>query len=62
VRGVFLDKAGEHRIEFKFQPPLTGLYISLAAVMLGLTLLGYVIVAERREAAIAEMKSTAAKK
>jgi hypothetical protein len=62
VRGVFLDKAGEHRIEFKFQPPLTGLYISLAAVMLGLILLGYVVVAERREAAIAQMKTTTAKK
>ena len=24
VRGVFLDKPGEHRVEFKFQPPLTG--------------------------------------
>jgi hypothetical protein len=48
VRGVFLDKAGEHRVEFKFQPPLTGLYISLAALLAGLGVLGYVIMAERR--------------
>lgn len=48
VRGVFLDKAGEHRIEFKFQPPLTGLYVSTATVVAGLALLGYLIWAGRR--------------
>jgi len=48
VRGVFLDKAGDHRIEFKFQPPLTALYISLVAVVVGLAVLGYLIVAERK--------------
>lgn len=42
VRGVFLDQPGEHRVEFKYQPPLTGLYISLASVIIALGLLGYV--------------------
>jgi len=41
VRGVFLNQAGEHRVEFKYQPPLTGLYVSLAAVFVALGLLGY---------------------
>ncbi len=50
VRAVFLDKPGEHRIEFKFQPPLTGLYISTAAVVVGLGLLGFLIFAERKSA------------
>ncbi len=42
VRGVFLDKAGEHRVEFKYQPPLTGLYISLVSMVVALGLLAYV--------------------
>lgn len=49
ARGVFLDKAGEHNVEFHFQPPLAGLYISLAAIAVGLGLLGYVVMAERRQ-------------
>jgi hypothetical protein len=40
VRGVFLEKAGEHRVEFKYQPPLTGLYVSLTAVGVALCCLG----------------------
>ena len=49
ARGVFLAQAGEHQVEFHFQPPLTGFYISLAAMVVGLGLLGYVIVAGRRQ-------------
>jgi uncharacterized membrane protein YfhO len=46
VRGVFLEKAGEHRVEFKYQPPLIGLYVSLASVAAALALLGYVVFAK----------------
>lgn len=49
VRGVFLDAPGEHRVEFKFQPPLTGLYISLASVAIALGLLCYVGCVKRRD-------------
>ena len=42
VRGVFLEKAGEHRVEFVFQPPLTGLYVSLASIVIALGLIAYV--------------------
>jgi hypothetical protein len=42
VRGVFLDRAGEHRVEFRYQPPLIGLCISLASLAVALGLLGYV--------------------
>lgn len=62
VRGLFLEKPGEHRIEFKFQPPLTGLYISLTALLIGLGLLGYLVVAERKQAVVAEMRPSVAKK
>jgi hypothetical protein len=41
MRGVFLDQPGEHRIEFEFQPPVTGLKISLAAIAVALGLLVY---------------------
>jgi hypothetical protein len=49
VRGVFLDKAGEHRVEFKFQPPLTGLYVSTVALVIGLAVLGYVAFTGRKQ-------------
>jgi hypothetical protein len=42
MRGVQLEK-GEHKIEFRFQPPLTTLYISLAACAIGLGILGFSI-------------------
>jgi len=40
MRGVQVP-AGEHRIEFRFEPPITGLYVSLAAIVLGLALIGF---------------------
>ncbi len=49
MRGVFLGQPGEHRVEFKFQPPLTGLYVSLAAVLVGLGLMGYLILIPARQ-------------
>lgn len=47
VRGVFLGQAGEHRVEFKYQPPLTGLYLSLASVVAALGLLGYLAIGRK---------------
>lgn len=41
VRGVFLEP-GEHVVEFWYQPPLAPLYVSLAAVLVALGLLGWV--------------------
>lgn len=46
MRGVFLP-AGEHTIEFRFEPPLTGLYVSLAAIAVGLVLCGILVVAPK---------------
>jgi hypothetical protein len=58
MRGVFLGQPGEHRVEFKFQPPLTGLYVSLAAIVVALGLLGYLaIVATRRSSASGVVES-----
>jgi hypothetical protein len=42
ARGVFLDQAGEHRVEFRYQPPLIGFYVSLASVLVASSLLGFV--------------------
>ncbi|MBM3833103.1 MAG: YfhO family protein [Verrucomicrobia bacterium] len=47
MRGVHLP-AGEHTIEFHFRPPLTGLYISLAAIAVGLVLCGLLFVSPKR--------------
>jgi hypothetical protein len=42
MQGVFVP-AGTHTIDFRFQPPLKFLYISVAALVIGLLLCGYVI-------------------
>ena len=40
MRGVLVPP-GEHVIEFRFAPPINTLYVSLAAVVLGLALCGF---------------------
>jgi hypothetical protein len=42
MRGVYLP-AGAHQVEFHFQPPVKFLYVSLAAIAVGLVLAGVVI-------------------
>ncbi len=42
MRGVQLQP-GEHTVEFRFQPPVVGLYVSLAAVLIGLGLVGFLL-------------------
>lgn len=48
VRGVFLEQAGEHTVEFKFQPPMRGFFVSLGAIIIGVALLGYLGFASRK--------------
>jgi hypothetical protein len=43
MRGVFLQP-GAHTIEFRFEPPLRGFYVSLSAIGLGLLLIGLLLV------------------
>jgi hypothetical protein len=40
MRGVYLP-AGSHTVEFRFAPPISTLYVSLAAVAVGLVLCGF---------------------
>jgi len=40
MRGVFLSP-GSHRVEFRYQPPVSGLYVSLAAIIISLALAGF---------------------
>ena len=47
MRGVYLPP-GTHTVEFRYQPPLGLLYVSLAATGLGLVVLGFVALAPRR--------------
>ena len=39
MRGVQVP-VGKHEIEFRYEPPLTGLYVTTAAILLALILLG----------------------
>ena len=61
MRGVYLDKPGSHRIEFKFLPATTGLYVSLAGLTLGLLLVGYVSFSKRGAGSSAPPPDPAAK-
>ncbi len=48
MRGVRLPP-GSHEVVFRFQPPLTWLYVSLASLLGGFGLLGFVIIEERKK-------------
>jgi hypothetical protein len=50
MRGVYMP-AGSHTVEFRFEPPANALYVSLAAVVIGLLLLGYLAFGKEKEAA-----------
>ena len=43
MRGVYLTP-GTHKVEFRFEPPMNGFYVSLAAIILGLLLCGLLFV------------------
>lgn len=48
MRGVQIQ-AGEHQVEFLFEPAVTGVYISIAGVIVGLLALGVLVVGRGRE-------------
>jgi hypothetical protein len=51
MRGVYLQ-AGPHMVVFRFESPANALYVSLAAVVIGLLLLGYLVVGRQKEAVL----------
>jgi hypothetical protein len=46
MRGVFLNP-GQHTVEFRYRPSLKPLYVSLATIILGLAMVGFVVVRPR---------------
>ncbi len=48
MRGVQLEK-GEHKVEFRFEPPLQTLYVSLTALAAGLGLCAFVAFGRKRK-------------
>ena len=47
MRGVALP-AGDHQVEFRFEPHISGLFVSITGTVICLGLLGFVVVASRR--------------
>jgi hypothetical protein len=48
MRGVYLQP-GTHAVEFRFEPPVGTLYVSLAAVFVSLLLIGYLALGREKE-------------
>jgi len=48
MRGVQVP-AGEHRVEFRYAPPVGSLYVTIAAGVLGLALLGFAVFVKSEE-------------
>jgi hypothetical protein len=48
MRGVYLEP-GKHQVEFRFRPNIKMFYANVAAVLVGIGLLGYVIVARPKQ-------------
>jgi hypothetical protein len=48
MRGVFLQP-GQHEVEFRFRQPVKMLYVNIAAIVVGMGLLGYAIAGTRRQ-------------
>lgn len=65
MRGVQLAP-GQHRVEFRFKPPVGALYVSIAGALLGVALVGMLVFGKRTEQAEPprgqEQKSSAGQK
>ena len=59
MRGVSLPP-GTHTVEFRFEPPVGTLYVSLVAVVFGILLLGYLAVARQKEPTLAPHRTPSA--
>jgi hypothetical protein len=60
MRGVYLEP-GRHKVEFKFRPNVKMLYVDMAAIVLGLCLIGYVTFVTRKQSAAGEKTSASSK-
>ena len=47
MKGVYLE-AGHHQVEFKFRADIRMFYVNIAAIFVGIGLLGYAVVASRK--------------
>lgn len=59
MRGVQVP-AGKHVVEFRYQPGITGLYVTCAAMGIAVCLLGFVLLSGRKTSTLASGKELAA--
>jgi uncharacterized iron-regulated membrane protein len=50
MRGVYLPTAGQHTVDFRFSLPNRPLWVTLAALIVGLGLCGFLFYSSRRSA------------
>ncbi|MDQ6632481.1 MAG: YfhO family protein, partial [Verrucomicrobiota bacterium] len=55
MRGVYLT-AGNHQIVFEFRPSVAPFYLSLAAIGIGLVLVGFLMVSAKRDSKLIEQR------
>ncbi len=58
MRGVFLQP-GAHTVEFRFAPPVDMLYVSIAAVLVAMLLIGYLAVARDKKPPLSASRAPA---
>jgi hypothetical protein len=61
MRGVYLPP-GTHTVEFRFAPPVDTFYVSVAAVLVGLALCGYLALYSSKEPPVAGTETLAARR
>ena len=54
MRGVYLS-AGQHAVQFTYQPDSKPIYVTLAAIVIAALLAGYVAITSRRESGARSM-------
>ena len=60
MRGVYLAEAGEHTVEFNFRRPMGPTYVTLTAIVFGIALTAWLVIAPRNSRSESAVNKTSA--